>query len=126
MIPVLTTERLTLRAPEARDHAAYAAFYASDRSAIVGGPLDGIAAWKALARDRGHWPLRGFGIWALDAGTGCIGTAGFQHDEGIPDVELGWSLFSATGRGYATEAARAALDWAVGNGQIGRASCRER
>ena len=111
-IPTLTTERLTLRAPVAEDHDVYAAFYASDRSAIVGGPLDRTGAWKALARDRGHWPLRGFGIWCIDDGTICVGTCGFQRPEGFPDVELGWSLFSGTGKGYATEAARAALDWA--------------
>ncbi|MEM7641457.1 MAG: GNAT family N-acetyltransferase, partial [Pseudomonadota bacterium] len=106
-IPTLTTDRLILRAPEARDHPAYAAFYASERSHIIGGPLDETAAWKVLTNDRGHWPLRGFGWWALDDGTGCIGSCGFHLPAGRPDVELGWSLFSATGQGYATEAAQA-------------------
>lgn len=115
-IPTLTTERLTLRAPEARDHAAYAAFYASDRSHIIGGPLDETAAWKILTNDRGHWPLRGFGWWSIDDGTGCVGSCGFHLPAGRPDVELGWSLFSATGKGYATEAAQAALDWAKTTG----------
>ncbi|PWJ16189.1 GNAT family N-acetyltransferase [Jannaschia seohaensis] len=112
MIPTLTSKRLTLRAPEARDHAAYAAFYASERSHIIGGPRDETAAWKVLANDVGHWHLRGFGWWALDDGTGCIGTCGFHLPAGRPEVELGWSLFSATGQGYATEAGRAALAWA--------------
>ncbi|GIT91200.1 N-acetyltransferase [Jannaschia pagri] len=112
MIPTLTTERLTLRAPETRDHAAYAAFYASPRSEIIGGPLDETAAWKILTNDVGHWHLRGFGWWSLDDGTGCVGSCGFHLPEGRPDVELGWSLFSGMGRGYATEAAQAALAWA--------------
>ncbi|MEM9796776.1 MAG: GNAT family N-acetyltransferase [Pseudomonadota bacterium] len=112
MIPTLTTDRLTLRAPETRDHGAYAAFYASDRSAIIGGPLDQTAAWKILTNDVGHWHLRGFGWWSLDDGTGCVGSCGFHLPAGRPAVELGWSLFSGTGKGYATEAARAALDWA--------------
>ncbi|MEL6588182.1 MAG: GNAT family N-acetyltransferase, partial [Pseudomonadota bacterium] len=77
-IPTLTTERLTLRAPDIRDHAAYAAFYASERSRIIGGPKDETAAWKILTNDRGHWPLRGFGWWSLDDGTGCIGSCGFH------------------------------------------------
>ncbi|WP_179378326.1 GNAT family N-acetyltransferase [Jannaschia marina] len=118
-IPTLTTERLILRAPCAEDHAAYAAFYASERSHIIGGPLDATAAWQVLANDRGHWPLRGFGWWTIDDGTGCVGSCGFHLPGGRNDVELGWSLFSATGKGYATEAARAALDWAVAEGHAG-------
>ncbi len=116
MIPTLTTPRLTLRAPEACDHSAYAAFYASARSHIIGGPLDETAAWKVLASDRGHWPLRGYGWWVLDDGTGAIGTCGFHLPAGRPDVELGWSLFSATGKGLATEAAQTALTWARDTG----------
>jgi RimJ/RimL family protein N-acetyltransferase len=112
MIPTLRTERLTLRAPEARDHAAYAAFWASSRSGVVGGPHDETTAWYILTDDRGHWPLRGFGVWVLDDGGACRGTVGFRLPAGRPDVELGWTLFSSIGRGYATEAARAALDWA--------------
>jgi RimJ/RimL family protein N-acetyltransferase len=117
---MLRTARLTLRAPEAGDADAYAAFYASDRSRIIGGPLDRTAAWKLLTNDRGHWPLRGFGWWALDDGTGCVGSCGFHLPEGRPEVELGWSLFSGTGRGYATEAATAALEWARDVGHAAR------
>ena len=92
-------------------------FYASPRSEIIGGPLDATAAWKVLASDRGHWALRGFGWWAVDDGTGCIGTCGFHLPAGRPEVELGWSLFSGMGQGYATEAGRAALDWAATSGR---------
>ena len=118
-VPTLTTERLTLRAPRAADVDAYAAFYASDRSRIVGGPKDRTAAWKVLTNDAGHWMLRGFGWWALDDGTGCVGSVGFHRPAGRDAVELGWSLFSGTGKGYATEAGRAALDWA---GRTGHAA----
>lgn len=115
-IPTLRTERLTLRAPQTSDFHAYAAFYASPRSEIIGGPLDATAAWKILASDRGHWPLRGFGWWVLDDGHGCIGSCGFHLPAGRAEVELGWSLFSCTGQGYATEAAQAALHWAKAEG----------
>lgn len=111
-IPTLTTERLTLRAPRAADIDAYAAFYASERSHIIGGPKTSKEAWKTLTNDAGHWMLRGFGWWSVDDETGCVGSVGFHLPEGETDVELGWSLFSATGKGYATEAAQAALDWA--------------
>jgi RimJ/RimL family protein N-acetyltransferase len=120
-IPTLVTERLTLRAPRVEDAPSYAAFYASDRSHIIGGPRDETAAWKVLANDVGHWHLRGFGWWVLDASAGgdaaCAGTCGFHLPAGRPEVELGWSLFSDTGKGYASEAARAALAWARETGR---------
>jgi RimJ/RimL family protein N-acetyltransferase len=121
-IPTLTTERLTLRAPALGDHAAYAAFWASERSAIVGGPHETKVAWFILTDDAGHWALRGFGVWAVDDGTGCVGTVGFRLPiRDVPmDVELGWTLFSGTGRGFATEAARAALAWARETGHAAR------
>ncbi|CTQ48152.1 GNAT family N-acetyltransferase [Jannaschia donghaensis] len=119
-IPTLKTERLTLRAPRASDFDAYAEFYASPRSHIIGGPLDRTAAWKILANDRGHWSLRGFGWWTLHDATGCVGSCGFHLPGGRDAVELGWSLFSGTGKGYATEGARAALDWARTEGHAAR------
>ena len=39
MIPTLTTDRLTLRAPTEADFPVMAEFYASDRSQFVGGPM---------------------------------------------------------------------------------------
>jgi RimJ/RimL family protein N-acetyltransferase len=119
-IPTLTTERLTLRAPQLGDAPAYAAFYASGRSHTVGGPKSETEAWKVLTNDVGHWHLRGFGWWALDDGAACVGTCGFHEPAGRPGVEIGWTLFSDTGRGYATEAACAALRWARDTGEAAR------
>ncbi|MEM6390585.1 MAG: GNAT family N-acetyltransferase [Pseudomonadota bacterium] len=113
-VPILRTERLTLRAPQVEDAPAYAAFYASERSHIIGGPLGETAAWKVLTNDVGHWTLRGYGWWSIDDGSGCVGSCGFHLPAGRPAVEIGWSLFSATGKGYATKAAKAALAWADG------------
>lgn len=113
MIPTLTTERLILRAPETRDHSAYAAFYASPRSEILGGPFDDRRAWDVLCAEYAYWPLLGLGVWVIDADGQGIGNCGYRQPPGQADAELGWTLFSGTGRGYATEAARAALDWAA-------------
>jgi RimJ/RimL family protein N-acetyltransferase len=61
----------------------------------------------------GHWPLRGYGMWAIAsrASGRLIGRAGFINPEGWPGLELGWLLArDAWGEGYATEASRAALE----------------
>lgn len=115
-IPTLTTDRLTLRPLGPQDAKAFAAFYASDRSSFVGGPLSEEMAWRALSGEIGHWHMKGFGRWAVTE-TGnddsCIGCIGLWEPFGWPEAEIGWDLFDgATGKGYATEAAKAARDYA--------------
>lgn len=114
--PVIATPRLVLRGLDARDVAAFAAFFASPRAQFVGGPLEHDTAWKVLARVIGHWTLRGYGSFgfALDEESPAIGMAGPWFPEGWPEPEIGWMLWdeSLEGQGYATEAARAARAWA--------------
>jgi RimJ/RimL family protein N-acetyltransferase len=114
-IPTLETDRLILRAPAAADFAPFAEFYASDRASFVGGPLGAEQAWRMLAMEIGHWSLNGFGRWIVetrDTGT-AVGLVGLFEPEGWPEPEIGWDLFNGhEGRGYATEAALAARDYA--------------
>jgi len=75
-------------------------------------------AWRSMASFLGHWALRGYGMWALEEkATGdLVGRAGFLNPEGWPGFELVWTLGrSYWGRGFATEAARRALDFAFTN-----------
>jgi RimJ/RimL family protein N-acetyltransferase len=61
---------------------------------------DGVAKWIAHARDDGS----------------LVGRGGFTrlHLDGDAVLELGWVVRDAlTGRGYATEIGRAALEWAT-------------
>ena len=119
VIPTLTTERLTLRAPGPEDFEPFAAFYASERAAMVGGPSDRPSAWFRFASLVGHWHLRGFGRWIVAArGSGeplgiPLGIVGLHFPETWPEREIAWILFEgAEGRGIAQEAARAARDHA--------------
>ncbi len=115
-IPVIETERLTLR--EFRhdsDFEAYAAFYASEITQYYGGPLDRVAAWRAAAAMMGHWVIRGYGAWAVEeksTGDFC-GIVGLWNPEGWPAREITWGIVeSKQGLGIAAEAARRAKNYA--------------
>ncbi|HWF25539.1 MAG TPA: GNAT family N-acetyltransferase [Solirubrobacteraceae bacterium] len=118
MIPALETERLVLRGLEPGDLDAYAAMYADAevaRHLEHGRPMDRAAAWRSMAIHLGHWQLRGYGQWALveRASGELVGRAGLFEPEGWPGLEVGWVLARPHwGRGFATEAGRAALVYA--------------
>jgi RimJ/RimL family protein N-acetyltransferase len=112
--PTLTTDRLTLRAPRLVDFPVYAAFLASERSKGVGGPLDTRQAWDYFCHDTALWSLAGHGALMMDlSATGeTIGSISVNSGPLFPETELGWMVYDGfTGRGYATEAARAVRDW---------------
>ena len=80
-----------------------------------GDPPDRMETWRQVAAILGHWQLRGYGLWAMEekATGSVVGVVGLWHPDGFPEHELGWDLFDgATGKGYATEAGRAARAFA--------------
>jgi len=82
---------------------------------LGGKTLDRPDCWRHMAFMAGHWQLLGFGPWAIEEkATGSfVGRVGFLHPEGWPGFELGWTLSRKFwGRGYASEAARRALQYA--------------
>ena len=80
-------------------------------------------SWRSVAGWIGHWALRGYGQWALverESGQ-LIGRAGLINPEGWPGAEVGYLLGKTWwGRGYATEGAQAALDWAFRERDVDR------
>jgi RimJ/RimL family protein N-acetyltransferase len=115
-IPELETERLLLRAFRGDDLDAFAEFCASESlTRFVGGTSDRRGTWGRIAAYLGHWTLHGYGHWAIeDKISGrFVGYSGLWNPEGWPEPELIWGLMAdAHGRGFATEAARRAREYA--------------
>jgi RimJ/RimL family protein N-acetyltransferase len=111
-IPEFESARLLLRAFEPNDFEPMAMFYASQVSRPYGGPCSRDEAWRKFAVYSGHWVLRGYGPWALEAKESgqFVGLCGLWFPEGFPEPEITWALIPGQhGKGYATEAARRAL-----------------
>jgi len=110
-IPRIETDRLILRAPQQSDLSRLTAFFASERSHMVGGPRDATESWKSLANRLGHWALKGFGLWHLTekASGDFVGWTGVVNPPGWDEPEMGWTLLDgAEGKGLAFEATAAA------------------
>ncbi|QFT61522.1 GNAT family N-acetyltransferase [Roseivivax sp. THAF30] len=106
-IPVLSTHRLELRAPEPQDYPDFKATFASYRSRFMGGPLNPYETWMLYAAEIGHWQIRGFGMWMVHLReTGeTVGMAGGWQPAKWPEREIAWIIWSdRAGRGYALEA----------------------
>ena len=113
----IETERLILRMWREEDLDVYAELCADPNvMRYLGAKIfDRMATWRHMAFMVGHWHLRGYGYWAVDEKSSgkLIGRIGFLNPEGWPGFELGWTLSpSAQGKGYATEGARRALEYA--------------
>lgn len=119
--PVIETARLRLRGFEAGDLPAFCDFWNEPAvyRFITGQPLPQEDHWGRIMRLVGHWPMLGYGSWAITEKSGgrLIGQCGFMflHREmtaPMPEPELGWALRgSCHGQGLGLEATTAALAW---------------
>jgi len=115
---MIRTARLILRAWRDDDLEPFAAMNAD--SAVMEHfpkPLSREESDETAARIRAFMEVRGFGLWAVEVPgslpfVGFVGlTSPLFEAPFTPCVEVGWRLARvAWGLGYATEAARAALD----------------
>ena len=119
--PTLVTERLTLRHIRPSDIHYFADTHADPEiMRHVGGPVCREDAWRRAMTGAGFWGVLGIGLWAVERRSdgetiGHVGFFDFQRDM-LPSIsgepEMGWIFTSkAHGKGYASEAGRAALDW---------------
>jgi RimJ/RimL family protein N-acetyltransferase len=116
MIPRLETERLFMREWRQEDLAPFAAILADPEvmKYLGGATLSTDDSWRNMARGAGQWLLRGFGAWAVvrKSDQAVMGRVGLLYPEGWPGLEVGWTLGRPYwGQGYATEAARAAMNY---------------
>jgi RimJ/RimL family protein N-acetyltransferase len=120
--PTIETERLILSGHTLDDFADSAAMWGdAEVVRFIGGrPFGQDECWARLHRYVGHWATMDFGYWVVrEKATGqFMGEVGFMEGmreleppfEGAP--EIGWALVPrGQGKGYASEAVRAALAW---------------
>ncbi len=118
MSPGLTleTQRLVLRPTQAGDFEPWAAFMADEESArFLGGAQPRSLSWRGFMSMAGAWQMQGFAMFSVieKASGRWVGRVGPWVPEGWPGNEVGWGIVrDATGKGYATEASIAAIDWA--------------
>lgn len=113
----LRTPRLLLREWRASDLEPFTAISADPEVMAMLPPLPNRASCEAwIERMRAHGDEHGFSYWAVDlpGQTDLIGAIGLSCVRTLPfapAVEIGWRLARRYwGKGYATEAARAAIE----------------
>jgi RimJ/RimL family protein N-acetyltransferase len=131
--PILLSARLRLRPHDRDDYPACKALWQHpETTRFIGAtPQGDQEVWFRLLRYGGMWLMQGYGFWVFeDRATGeFLGEGGLMDARrdiaGLQDIpEAGWALMpQAAGRGIATEAMSAVLDWADAQLPADRTGC---
>jgi RimJ/RimL family protein N-acetyltransferase len=121
--PTIETPRLILRQWRSEDIAPYTAMLGDPATArfitVDGKPVeDEMTGWRHTVVMAGHWAIHGAGMFAVEERESgkFIGRVGPWFPPTWPDFDVGWGIAKeARGKGYAAEAAGAAIDWAFAN-----------
>ncbi|GAA3011486.1 GNAT family N-acetyltransferase [Actinokineospora diospyrosa] len=117
-MPVIRTERLSLRPVTAADLATVLAVQGDPAAARFrpSGPADAAECARDLRAWTAHWDEHGFGYWVVEHGGEPVGLGGVQHSEfdGARYLNLYYRFRPPVwGKGFAPEMARAAVDLAA-------------
>ena len=124
--PRIETERLLLRQWRKEDFRPYHSIVSHPEVHRHFGPnpMSAEDAWRRLTAAAGGWQFMGFGTWAVEdkASAKLLGNVGFFNawrdlePEFGEEPEMGWIMAAEThGKGMASEACKAALQWAHAN-----------
>ena len=125
-MPVLETQRLSLREFQLEDVDALAAIL-SDRETMRYYPMSfdraAVADW--IQRNRTRYANDDHGLWAMILKSSCelIGDCGLvRHSvDAVDEIEIGYHVRrDLWGQGYASEAARACRDFGFANLEVDR------
>lgn len=131
--PTLTTERLRIEPMALAHWEAYAAAWADPRmTQFIGGePRNRNTSWAKFLVGVGLWSVLGYGYWSfVERETGAfVGNGGLaRFERGLRELEefpeAGWAFVpDAWGKGYATEALTAILQWTDDEARLGEIRC---
>lgn len=114
----IETERLILRPLRRSDLEELVALHRQPSVIEFLGPLSRTQARERLDMGEQAWRLYGYDLLAIiERSTGrFVGRVGLRYWLQFSETEVGWALrHEATGKGYATEAGRACLQWGFGD-----------
>jgi RimJ/RimL family protein N-acetyltransferase len=114
--PTIETARLVLRPQRPEDFEPWAAFMADETATrFIGGVQARSQAWRGFMSVAGAWAMTGASMFSVveKASGRWVGRLGPWTPAEWPGTEVGWGVIrDCWGRGYATEGAAAAIDWA--------------